>query len=178
MPVIKPRLIARLVKNRDGAAAVEFALVMVPLIGIILASLQTAIIFTYDQALQSVGEKSARQLMTGAAQNASLTQSQFQTAVCGYASPVFNCSNIMIDVESASSFSAINTAALTPTYNGSGTVTNTWSYSPGNAGDIVIMRLMYNWPVIGGPLAPGLANQSNGSRLLVATSVFKNEPYN
>ena len=36
---------------------------------------------------------------------------------------------------------------------------------------------MYNWPVVGGPLLPGLANQANGDRLLVATAVFKNEPY-
>ncbi len=178
MPFNTPRSIARLARNQDGAAAVEFALVMAPLIAIILASLQVAIIFSYDQALQSVGEKSARQLMTGSAQNANLSQSQFQTTVCGYASAVFNCSNIMIDVQSASSFSGINTSALTPTYNSSGAPTNSWSYSPGNPGDIVIMRLMYNWPVIGGPLVPGLANQSNGSRLLVATSVFKNEPYN
>jgi len=36
---------------------------------------------------------------------------------------------------------------------------------------------MYNWPVVAAPLLPGLADQSNGDRLLVATSVFKNEPY-
>jgi hypothetical protein len=36
---------------------------------------------------------------------------------------------------------------------------------------------MYNWPVVGGGLLPGLADQPNGSHLLVATSVFKTEPY-
>ena len=56
-------------------------------------------------------------------------------------------------------------------------MTNTWSYKPGAAGDIVIIRVMYDWPVVGGPMALGLANQSNGTRLLVGTAVIKNEPY-
>jgi hypothetical protein len=51
------------------------------------------------------------------------------------------------------------------------------AYSPGNAGDIVIMRVLYDWPMIGGPLALGLANQPDGGHLMVATAVFKNEPF-
>jgi hypothetical protein len=111
---------------------------------------------------------------------AGMTQTQFQTAVtnaCTAAGAPLNCSSIMVDVESATAYSSASTAPLTPTYNASGQVTNTWAYSPGGPGDIVVLRLMYNWPVVAGPLLPGLANQSNGDRLLVATSVFKNEPY-
>ena len=58
---------------------------------------------------------------------------------------------------------------------GGGTTTGQWGTPP--AGDIVILRVMYNWPIVASPLLPGLANQSNGDRLLVATSVFKNEPF-
>jgi hypothetical protein len=54
-------------------------------------------------------------------------------------------------------------------------VTNTWNYNIGGAGDIVVLRVIYLMPVIGGPLF-ALAN-SNGARVLMATSVFKNEPY-
>ena len=170
------RLLKRLAKNRRGAAAVEFAMIMVPLFALILASLQTAIIFFEGQALQTAAETAGRQLMTGNAQTAGLTQSQFKTAVCAMAT-TFVCSNIMVDVESASTFTTVTTGTLTPTYDSSGNNTKTWSYSPGNAGDIVIVRLMYNWPVFGGPLGIGLANQSNGTFLLVGTTVFKNEPY-
>jgi Flp pilus assembly protein TadG len=166
----------RLPRHKDGAAALEFAMVAAPLIAIILASLQTAVVVFEDQALQTVAEQSARQLMTGKAQLASMTQTQFKNVVCGFAT-TFTCSKLMVDVQSGSQFSSINTTTLTPTYNGSGTVTNTWSYSPGNPGDIVIMRVMYNWPVVGGPLGFKLANQPNNNYLLVATAVFKNEPY-
>jgi len=56
-------------------------------------------------------------------------------------------------------------------------VTNQWSYSPGNPGDIVVVQVMYQWPVVLGPLGFNLSNVGNGNRLLVSTAVFKNEPY-
>jgi len=168
--------IRRFWTNRDGAAALEFAIVSIPLFALILASLQTAIVFFENEALQTATYKAARQLMTGNAQEAGMSQSQFQNVVCGYA-PSFTCGNIMVDVESASSFSSISTSPLQPTYNGSGQVTSTWTYSPGGPGDIVIIRVMYDWPVVGGPLGFNLGTQANGTYLLVGTAVIKNEPY-
>jgi Flp pilus assembly protein TadG len=167
----------RLPGDDRAATAVEFAMLAPPLIFLILASLQISIIFFAGQYLQSLTTLAARQVMTGQAQTAGDSQTQFQTSVCNNAPTLFfTCGNIMVDVESASSYSALNTSTLTPTYNGSGQPTN-MIYSPGGPGDIVILRVMYNWPVVAAPLLPGLANQSNGDRLLVATSVFKNEPY-
>src|ERR1017187_4285431 len=96
----------RFSKNRNGAAAAEFALVAIPFISIILVSLQTATIFLFDGALQTVAQKSARQLMTGRAQIANLTQTQFKSAVCANAPTFFQCANIMVDVESAPTFSS------------------------------------------------------------------------
>ena len=93
------------------------------------------------------------------------------------ATTLFTCSNIMVDVQSGSSYGTISTTPITLTYDAHGNVTNTFAYSTGNPGDIIILRVMYNWPVVGGGLLPGLANQTNGNLLLVATSVFKTEPY-
>jgi RIP metalloprotease RseP len=67
-----------------------------------------------------------------------------------------------------------------------GTAVNDWLHvqqlinptkTPAHPGDIIILRVMYNWPVIGGGLLPGLSDQPSGNHLLVATSVFKTEPY-
>lgn len=164
-------------RNRGGAAAVEFALLALPLILLIFASMQTALIFFYDQALQTGAQKAARQLLTGSVQTASMTQDQFKQVVCANLPPQFTCANVMVDVEASQSFQATNTNPLTPTYDANNNVTNVWQYTPGNAGDIVIMRVMYDWPVLGGPLAVGLNNQPNNTHLLVATAVFKNEPF-
>ncbi len=168
--------IRRIISNTKGAAAAEFAILMVPVIGLALVSLQTAIVFFVDQNLQTATKQAARTIMTGATQNASMSSAQFQKCVCSLAS-TFSCGGVMVDVESGSNFGNINDAALTPTYNAQGQVQNTWSFSPGGPGDVVIVRVMYDWPILGGALVPFLGNEPDGGRLLVATVVFKNEPY-
>jgi Flp pilus assembly protein TadG len=167
---------SRCLQDRRGATAVEFALVAAPLFGLIFAALQVGIIVFFDQALQTVTSQAARMLMVGAAQKQNLTQAQFQSAVCGMAPAAFVCNNLMVDVESFTTFSSANTSPITPTYNSSGVVNN-MTYSPGGPGSIVVIRVMYDWPVFGGPFTLGLANQANGTHLLVGTAVIKNEPY-
>jgi hypothetical protein len=127
--------------------------------------------------LESAAADSSRLILTGSAQNASMTQAGFATAVCGKVQALFNCNNLMIDVRTANSFGAANTTMPTLTFNGAGNVTNAWSFQPGNPGDIVVMRLMYQWPVFLGPLGLSLSNESNGNLLLMATATFKNEPF-
>jgi hypothetical protein len=122
-------------------------------------------------------EKSARTVLTGSAQSASTTQSQFLAAVCAKLPSLLKCSNLMVDAQVYSSFSGSNTSTPTITYNANGTVSNQWNYNIGGANDIVVLRVMYLLPVIGVPLGLTLANTSYGNRLLMATAVFKNEPY-
>ncbi len=164
-------------RREDGAAALEFAIVAAPFIALVLATLQTALAFFAGQVLESAVLDSSRQILTGSAQNASMTQAGFANAVCAKVQTLFNCSNLMIDVQTATSFGAANTGLPALTFNGQGTVTNTWSWQPGNPGDIVVMRVMYQWPVFLGPLGLSLSNESNGHLLLMATATFKNEPY-
>ena len=83
----------------------------------------------------------------------------------------------MIDVQSYSSFSSAVTTAPTVTFAKNGTVSNVWNFSPGSPGQIVVLRVMYQLPVVGGPLNFTLSNLSNGNHLLMATAVFKNEQY-
>ena len=164
-------------RRDDGAAALEFAIVAAPFIALLLATVQTTLAFFAGQVLESAVADSSREILTGSAQNASLTQAGFATAVCGKIQALFNCNNLMIDVQTANSFAAANTSMPTLTFNGSGNVTNSWSFQPGSPGDIVVMRVMYQWPVFLGPLGLSLSNESNGKLQLMATAVFKNEPY-
>jgi len=83
----------------------------------------------------------------------------------------------MINVQSYNSFSAANTTTPTLTFNTQGQVTNQWTYSPGNPGEVVIVQVMYQWPVVLGPLGFNLSNVSNGNRLLISTAAFRNEPF-
>jgi Flp pilus assembly protein TadG len=169
-------------RDERAATAVEFAFLITPLIMLILASLQLSIIFYAGQVLQSTAMNATRQLMTGQAQKAALTSDQFRVNdVCPLVAFMFTCGSgkdgIMVDVQSGSSYSGITTTPIKLTYDVNGKITNNFNYVTGSPGDIIILRVMYNWPVVGGPLLPGLADQQGGNHLLVATSVFKTEPY-
>lgn len=168
---------AGFVRRNDGAAALEFAIVAAPFIAIILATLQTALAFFAGEVLESAVADSSRSILTGSAQNASLSQSGFATTVCGKVQALFDCSKLMIDVQTANSFGAANTSMPTLTFDSHGNVNNAWKFQPGSPGDVVVMRVMYQWPVFLGPLGLSLSNEANGALLLMATATFKNEPY-
>jgi Flp pilus assembly protein TadG len=165
------------IRNEDGATAVEFALVAAPFIALLVGTIQTFLVFFAGQQLQTVVTQTSRLILTGQAQDQGLSQSAFAQKLCDNVVVLFTCGNIMIDVQAYSSFSAASTGAPTLTYNGSGQVSNTWQYNPGDPGQIVVVRAMYQWPVFLGPLGFNLSNLSNGDRLIMASAVFKNEPY-
>jgi hypothetical protein len=86
-----------------------------------------------------------------------------------------NCADLMVDVQTASSFADVDTS--TPSLYDKDGKPKTWDFNTGGAGDIVVMRTMYLLPVVGGPLGFNLANADGSHRLLIATAVFRTEPY-
>jgi Flp pilus assembly protein TadG len=179
-PVMQTRLIRRLRslrRDRKGATIIEFAAVAAPFIALMLATFQTSILFFSQQVLETSAEKTARQLVTNQAQNAGVTQANFKTIACSNLPAFMSCSNLFIDVQSASDFSGVTTTTPTLTYDKNGNVTNTWQFSPGAPGNVVVMRMMYLFPVLRGPLDLNFADQQGNKRLLVATEVFKTESY-
>src|SRR5579872_3511596 len=163
--------------NENGATAVEFSLVSAPFLALLTGIIQTFLVFFAGSQLETIVSKTSRLILTGQAQDQGLSQSAFATKLCANVAVLFNCSGLMIDVQAYSSFSTANTASPTLTFNAQGQVTNTWQYNPGGPGQIVVVRVMYQWPVFLGPLGFNLSNLSNGNRLLMATAAFKNEPY-
>jgi len=164
----------RLVRQQDGAAAVEFALVAAPFLAMVFAIIETAMVFFAGQALETAAADSARLIMTGQAQNAGYDQTKFKQAVCGKIYGLFNCNGgLSVDVKNYPSFASIPTAK--PITNG--VVDPNVGYAPGNPGDIVVVRLMYQWPVYVSLLGLNLSDLSGGKRLLMSTVAFRNEPY-
>ena len=51
------------------------------------------------------------------------------------------------------------------------------SYQPGAPGDIVVVRLIYQWPIVIPLVQKFLADPSTTTRTVVATIAFRNEPY-
>jgi Flp pilus assembly protein TadG len=169
------KTLRRFRRNRRGSAAVEFALVAPVFFALLFAIIETGIVFFAGQVLETVTQDSARMIMTGQAQNASYSQSDFKTYVCGKVIVLFDCTNgISIDVQSYSAFSSVSS---TNPIDGSKNFVPPNNYSPGGPGDIVVVRLFYQWPLIVTGLGYNIANLTGSKRLLTATAAFRNEPY-
>jgi Flp pilus assembly protein TadG len=168
--------------DSKGATAVEFGLIATPFLAIIAALIQTFLVFFAQSVLENAVRQSSRQILTGQVQtqDASLSQSAamaaFHQTVCNNAAVLFTCSGLMVDVQVANNWSSANTGTPVLTYDSNGNVTNSWQFNPGNAGDVVVVRVMYLWPVFFGPIAFNMANQANGSREIMASAAFQNEP--
>jgi Flp pilus assembly protein TadG len=166
----------RFVRHQDGATTVEFAMVAAPFLAMMFAIIETALVFFAGQTLETAGADSARLIMTGQAQTQGFDQAKFKQAVCAKIYGLFNCSTgLYVDVKNYSSFAAINTAKP---IDGSGNVqTGSFGYEPGGPGDIVVVRLLYQWPVYVSLLGLNLSDTTGNKRLLMSTIAFRNEPY-
>jgi Flp pilus assembly protein TadG len=168
------RLLRRFLRNRQGATAVEFALVALPFFALLYAILETGLVFFAQEVLQTAVSSSARLIMTGQAQTQNLSAAQFQQNVCTQASSLFTCANIYVNVQKFSSFTSVS--MLNPLSNGN-FQSGSMNYNTGGPGDIIMVQAFYQWPVFLGPLGFNLTNMNGNYRLLQATAVFRNEPY-
>ena len=176
LPAATRKILRRFRRNRRGSAAVEFALVAPLFFGLLFAIIELAMVFFASQVLETATQDSARVIMTGQAQTQGFDQAKFKDAVCAKIYGLFDCSaGLYVDVKNYSSFAAINTGK--PVDANGVLQTGTFGYQPGGPGDIVVVRLLYQWPVYVSLLGLNLADSAGSKRLLMSTIAFRNEPY-
>ena len=171
----------RLGNEARGAVMLEFAFVVIPLIGLMMASLYTSLVFFSSQALETTVQSSARRMITGAAQQAGgglgTTQAAYKTQVCAALPGYMKCSRLFVDVQRATTLGSLNMAAPVVTIDADGNVTNAGNYAVIAKNEYGLVRLAYVWQVGTGPNGLDLSNTTGGNRILVATSVFQAEPF-
>ena len=181
------KLSATWIRDKRGAAAVEFALVSLIFILVILFVLTVGLYIFFGLSLDFAASKAARQVMTGKAQSSGFGQSQFVTNyVCPYLPYGMNCADVIVNVytvtEAAqpggyytyvnSGATALNVPALS---NGSA------SYSLGAAQSYEYLEIVY--PVTFMPssftsfFGGGATYNGSPAFLLVSTAAFKNEAF-
>ncbi len=169
------RLSRRFGRNRRGATAVEFALVAPIFLALLFAIMETALMFFAGQVLETATQDTARLIMTGQAQNGGMTQAQFKEQLCSRLVALFDCATgVYIDVQSFSNFSSVT---VTPPIDANKNFINNMNYKIGAAGDIVIVRSFYQWPLFVTGLGYDISNVVGSKRLLTATAAFRNEPF-
>jgi Flp pilus assembly protein TadG len=171
------RLIVRFGRKNDGAAAVEFAIVAVPFFAILFAIVELALVFWAGQVLETAVHDTSRLVMTGQAQKQSFDKTRFKQELCARVLGLFNCNaGMIIDVRTSGAFATANLSK--PTFKTNGQVDDTgFQYQTGGPGDIVVVRVMYEWPLIMRTFGLDLADTPTGKRLLMSAVAFRNEPY-
>jgi Flp pilus assembly protein TadG len=162
-------------RRQDGAAAIEFAIVILPFLLLIFLIMETGLVFFAGQTLETVAADSARLIRTG--QGQTFDEGKFKEEVCKRATMLFSCASsrgIFVDVQQPTDYDSINRSI---TYKDGVPVTQFSTGAVSTAKAIVVVRLMYKWPILFPLTAKFLGDDGTGSRMLVATAAFRNEPF-
>lgn len=181
---LSKRRIRRYLKNKEGTAAIEFAILAIPFFMLLFAVLELAVVFFINSTLNHAVSEAGRQIRTGNFQ-ACGTQDKFKELVCNNMSGLGNCEKrLRIDVVSGNAFGSITLPAPPPPPEpdpSDPTATDDidngdWVNTTANAP--VVIRGLYYHKLVLPPQLTRLENiKGKGIRLLNATTAFKNEPF-
>ncbi len=170
------RKLAEWARERRGQAAVEFALIAAPFFFIIFGLMEICLIFIMTTVLENAVSDTSREIRTGQAQEAGFSEAEFRNAVCNKMFGLMSCdSSLHIDVQRLTSFSAANLGS--PLDSDGNFDDSGFDFQPGSANEIVAVRAYYEWGLVTPILYAPLANMANGKHLIMASAVFRNEPF-
>ena len=165
-------------RNRQGSAAVEFALIAPLFFVTLFAILETGIVFFAGALLEQGTQDSARTMLTHQAQDSGWDENAFKTDLCNRIKVLFNCNgnlgNITVDVKVFAPGTSIT--ITDPIVSGSLSGTFAYSLPPSGSPNTVVIRAFYQWPLIVTQLGYNISNLNGGKRLLAATAAFHVEP--
>ncbi|CAN0563127.1 unnamed protein product, partial [Laminaria digitata] len=76
------RIVSHFIGNRDGATAIEFAMLIIPFSLLVFAILESSISFAAQQVMSNAGDTIARQIRTGQLRPADLNEDKLKTLIC------------------------------------------------------------------------------------------------
>lgn len=172
---LAPRTAERFARDRDGAAAVEFALVATPFFMILFGILEIALIFFATAVIEDAVSQSARDIRTGEVQTAGQTEEDFRASICQRINTVADCGRLRLDVRTFDNFAS--TDLSTPLGEDGDLNDENFVFQPGEAGDVVVVRVFYDWQLLGPGIINGLADMPGNRRLITSATAFRNEPF-
>jgi len=162
-------------RTQDGATALEFAMVVAPFFFLLFGLLEICIVFIVSTVMEQAAEDAARAIRTGV--YTGTTGAPLHTDICTGMIELFNCSAALrVQVDSPTSFASVPALDFTKpdgTFKDQADI----SFDTGNGGDIVVVRVLFEWNLITPVISRPLSNFGTGSRLIQATVVFRNEPF-
>jgi len=173
----KAKRLTAFARNRKGTAAVEFAIVAMPFFYLMLATMETAMVYVAQTSLELSLTSVQRDIRTGAAQQANRSAGDMRQQVCdslGQFLAADCATELWLDVDS---FPSLASVTLTSPLNNGAIDPGSINYSPGGPDSIVLIRAYYAWQIDTPMLEVALGNMSGGKRLLTASRLMRVEPY-
>ncbi len=161
--------LAQFRRDERGATAIEFAFVAPLMFFALLSLVEIGMLGMMSSGLDNAVVETARRLRTGRDDGA-MTADSFETQICdrmgGNASACRN--RLTIGVQKFPRFADAN-AVVAAQPDG--------TFNKGGAGDIVVVKVNYRWPLMTPFIATAYGREGPMEITLGSRVVFKNEPY-
>jgi Flp pilus assembly protein TadG len=162
----------RFARDRKGAVAIEFAMVIVPFLGLLAAIFQTGLFYFQSAQLQTATELASRAVLTHTTASGLTYQNFVDTYVCPNLSSMFKCSSLSIDIRSPANWAAAD--MTNNIYASPNPLTNTINMPA--AGQIAVVRIAYPIPaylaIIAGNFAGALGKSTGGQVTVSGAKVY------
>lgn len=152
----------------------EFSMVGVPFVLMTIGIIEIALMFTAQSLLHESAFTAARLVRTGQVQQAGGEEQMFRDAVCDFASVMIPCDEIQFQVREMPSFADAGDDEFE--LDEEGNLTDT-SFDPGGASSVVVIRVVYNYPLRTPLMGSFFSNRAGDKRTLMTTMVLQTEPY-
>lgn len=169
--------LARFARARQGATAVEFAIVALPFMILLFGIIELGTVFLVSATLDNATDRAARMIRTGEFQTSgNVSINDFKALVCQrmafLSSPCVG--TLKVNVRTFNSFNDVSAAEGI----GGGTFDEAdGCWSLGKPTDIVLVETRYEWTLFTPLLDRALENMGDGKRAISSIATFRNEPY-
>ena len=168
-----PKVVRRLRKEEDGVTAIEFAMLAFPFFMLLMAIIETSILFFAGQVLESAVDDVGRKIRTGQLAN-NMTENDLRNEICSEAELLFTCSDINIDMQVVATFTEL---ADKPEPEDGEIDPDAFGFEAPGPRQIVMVTVMSEWPIYTNYLQQYLSKLTSGNALLTAVAVFRTEPW-
>jgi len=164
--------------NRDGATAIEFALLAMPFTFLLMGVIELCLMFAADSLFEGATTSAARLIRTGQLQQGYATASEqenaFRDALCTYATALIDCNGVILEAQKLTNFSDAESSP--PTYDTTTGELVPTGFAIGGSDDKVLVRVFYRYHFMT-PLIGPLLGGADSAVDFVSTVVLETEPY-
>ncbi len=179
----KRSLTVRLFSNKDGTAAIEFAIVAPVFLGLMFSLFEVGWYFYANSIVDASVSDAARLIETGQIQKSTGTDEQKKqalfNAVCNVLQEFGDCSTrLTVEVQTYADFATL-AAASTPATCADAPEADRDAipFSPGTELSIVRVRICFIYTTVNPAIGVNVSEPGTNKRRLISQAIFRSEPY-